>query len=197
MENLNQLTDDELVKLYTNGKNEAFDILLERYKSKLYSYIYYTVHDEDVADDLFQETFVKVIVYLQANRYIPSGKFQAWIRRIAHNMIMDYYRQKVGENIVHNNAEDGELLNNSNLADPSIEMQQVNNQTFSDVEKLYKMLPNVQSQVVFMRFYQDLSFKEIADELGISINTALGRMRYALINMRRIAEEKNISLAIN
>jgi len=197
MENLNQLTDDELVKLYTNGKNEAFDILLERYKSKLYSYIYYTVHDEDVADDLFQETFVKVIVYLQANRYIPSGKFQAWIRRIAHNMIMDYYRQKVGENIVHNNSEDGELLNNSNLADPSIEMQQVNNQTFSDVEKLYKMLPNVQSQVVFMRFYQDLSFKEIADELGISINTALGRMRYALINMRRIAEEKNISLAIN
>lgn|SRR5574344_598394 len=197
MENLIQLTDDELVKLYAKGTNEAFDTLLERHKSKLYSYIYYNVHDEDVADDLFQETFIKVIMHIQSGKYSAEGKFAAWTRRIAHNMIMDYYRQKLGENTVSNDAEDGELLNNAYLADPSIEMQQVHNQTLDDVEKLYKMLPKVQSEVVFMRFYQDLSFREIADELGISINTALGRMRYALINMKKIATEKNISLSWN
>ena len=189
----NHLTDDELVKMYANGDNEAFDSLLNRYKSKLYSYILYTVHDEDTANDIFQETFVKVILSIQSKHYAPSGKFYAWITRIAHNMIMDFYRQKNNENMVSDDAENGQRLNNERLSDPSYEMQQVYEQSLSDVVVLYKMLPKAQSEIVFMRFYQDMSFKEIAEELGISINTALGRMRYAIINMKRIAAEKNIS----
>ena len=197
MKDLSQLTDDALVELYVNGNNEAFDTLLERYKSKLYSYIYYTVHDEAVANDIFQDTFVKVITYIQAGRYTPSDKFQAWITRISHNIIMDYYRNISTDDTTSSDYDNGELLNTVRLSDPSIEMQQVHDQTLAEVGQLYKMLPKSQSQVIYMRFYQDMSFKEIAEELGISINTALGRVRYALINMRRIASEKNISLAVS
>ncbi len=197
MKDLSQLTDDALVELYVNGNNEAFDTLLERYKSKLYSYIYYTVHDEDVANDIFQDTFVKVITYIQAGRYTPSDKFQAWITRISHNIIMDYYRNISTDDTTSSDYDNGEILNTVRLSDPSIEMQQVHDQTLAEVGQLYKMLPESQSQVIYMRFYQDMSFKEIAEELGISINTALGRVRYALINMRRIASEKNISLAVS
>ena len=184
MKDLSQLTDDALVELYVNGNNEAFDTLLERYKSKLYSYIYYTVHDEDVANDIFQDTFVKVITYIQAGRYTPSDKFQAWITRISHNIIMDYYRNISTDDTTSSDYDNGEILNTVRLSDPSIEMQQVHDQTLAEVGQLYKMLPESQSQVIYMRFYQDMSFKEIAEELGISINTALGRVRYALINMR-------------
>ena len=191
------LTDDELVKLYAEGTNEAFDVLLDRYKNKIYSYILYTVHDEDTANDLFQETFIKVIVNIQSKRYSTEGKFQAWVTRIAHNMIMDFYRQKAVENTVGDETEDGQIFNSANLSDPSIESQQIHDQTLRDVKALYKMLPQPQGEIVFMRFYQNLSFKEIAEELGISINTALGRMRYAIINMRKMAEEKNISFALN
>ncbi len=187
------LTDDELVKMYANGNNEAFDCLLNRYKSKLFSYIFYIVHDEDTANDVFQETFVKVILSIQAKHYAPTGKFYAWVTRIAHNIIMDLYRQKSNENLSSDEEDNYHLLNNENLCEPSFEMQQVYDQSLSDIVILYKMLPKTQSQIVFMRFYQDMSFKEIAEELGISINTALGRMRYALINMKRIAVEKNIS----
>jgi len=187
------LTDDELVKMYANGNNEAFDSLLNRYKSKLYSYIFYTVHNEDLANDIFQETFVKVILSIQSKHYAPSGKFYAWITRIAHNMIMDQYRQKNCDTLISEDPETGQITGDVTLSDPSFEMQQVYNQSLNDVVTLYKMLPEAQSQIVFMRFYQDMSFKEIAEELGISINTALGRMRYAIINMKRIAAEKNIS----
>ncbi len=187
------LTDDELVKMYANGNNEAFDSLLNRYKSKLYSYIFYTVHNEDLANDIFQETFVKVILSIQSKHYAPSGKFYAWITRIAHNMIMDQYRQKNCDTLISEDPETGQITGDVTLSDPSFEMQQVYDQSLNDVVTLYKMLPEAQSQIVFMRFYQDMSFKEIAEELGISINTALGRMRYAIINMKRIAAEKNIS----
>lgn len=197
MKDLNILTDDELVMNYANGNNEAFDVLLDRYKSKLFSYIYYTVHDESLADDLFQETFVKVIVRIQAGRYVAAGKFQAWLTRIAHNLIIDYYRQKSNENSVSNDNEDYSLLNDVSLAAPCYETQLINEQTLSDAKHLCAMLPESQSQVVYMRFYNNMSFKEIAETLGISINTALGRMRYAIINMRRMAEEKNISLEFN
>ncbi len=193
MDFYSHLTDDELVKMYANGSNEAFDSLLSRYKNKLFSYIFYTVHDEDMANDIFQETFVKVILNIQSGNYVPSGKFYAWITRIAHNMIMDQYRQQGLNNFIQEDPETGQVANNVELSDPSFEMQQVYDQSISDVVKLYKMLPDVQREIVFMRFYQDMSFKEIAEELGISINTALGRMRYAIINMKRIAAEKNIS----
>ena len=193
MDFYSHLTDDELVKMYANGSNEAFDSLLSRYKNKLFSYIFYTVHDEDMANDIFQETFVKVILNIQSGNYVPSGKFYAWITRIAHNMIMDQYRQQGLNNFIQEDPETGQVANNVELSDPSFEMQQVYDQSISDVVKLYKMLPDVQREIVFMRFYEDMSFKEIAEELGISINTALGRMRYAIINMKRIAAEKNIS----
>ncbi|MDD4759596.1 MAG: sigma-70 family RNA polymerase sigma factor [Bacteroidaceae bacterium] len=197
MEKGNMLTDDELVMMYANGNNEAFDILLDRYKSKLFSYIYYTVHDESLADDIFQETFVKVITRIQAHRYTASGKFQAWLTRIAHNLIIDYYRQKNNENSVSKDEVEYDVFNDMTSADFSYESQLVNEQTLSDVKTLCSLLPENQSQVVYMRYYSNMSFKEIADTLDISINTALGRMRYALINMRRMVSEKNISLTLN
>ena len=193
MSNLSQMTDEELAMQYVQGNNKAFDLLLSRNQSKLFSYILFVVHDQDVANDIFQETFVKVILNIQSGNYVPSGKFYAWITRIAHNMIMDQYRQQGLNNFIQEDPETGQVANNVELSDPSFEMQQVYDQSISDVVKLYKMLPDVQREIVFMRFYQDMSFKEIAEELGISINTALGRMRYAIINMKRIAAEKNIS----
>lgn len=197
MQTLNSWTDDQLVSMYAQGNNEAFDVLLDRYKSKLYSYIFYTVHDEDLANDLFQETFVKVIMRIQEGRYQATGKFQAWITRIAHNLIIDYYRDRANENLISNDEVEYDLLNDANLADSSHESQLVNNQTLNDVKLLCQALPDSQSEVVRMRYYYNMSFREIAETLGISINTALGRMRYALINMRRMAAEKNISLEIN
>jgi RNA polymerase sigma-70 factor (ECF subfamily) len=197
MQTLNSWTDDQLVSMYAQGNNEAFDVLLDRYKSKLYSYIFYTVHDEDLANDLFQETFVKVIMRIQEGRCQAAGKFQAWITPIAHNLIIDYYRDKANENLISNDEVDYDLLNDANLADSSHESQLVNKQTLNDVKLLCQALPESQSEVVRMRYYYNMSFREIADTLGISINTALGRMRYALINMRRMATEKNISLEIN
>ena len=197
MNNRNIPTDDELVMMYANGNNEAFDILLDRYKSKLYSYIYYTVQDEELANDFFQDTFVKVITRIQDGKYMPTGKFQAWLLRIAHNLIIDYYRQKENENWVMNDEAEYDLLNDAPLASPCYESELVNEQTLKDVKYLCQLLPENQSQVVYMRYYYNMSFKEIADQLDISINTALGRMRYALINMRKIAQEKNISLTLN
>jgi RNA polymerase sigma factor (sigma-70 family) len=197
MEYTKTLTDDQLVEMYAQGNNEAFDALLDRYKSKLYSYIYLTVRDEDLANDLFQETFVKVIMRIQEGRYQASGKFQAWITRIAHNLIMDSYRLRAGENAMSNDGDGPDLLNDVSLADESYEQQLVYSQTLEDVKKLCQMLPQSQSEVVYMRFYSNMSFKEIADKLDISINTALGRMRYALLNMRRLACENHISLSLH
>lgn len=197
MEYTKTLTDDQLVEMYAQGNNEAFDVLLDRYKSKLYTYILLTVRDEDLANDLFQETFVKVIMRIQEGRYQPSGRFQAWITRIAHNLIMDSYRLRSGENVMSNDDDGPDLFNDAGLADESYEQQLVYCQTLEDVKKLCRMLPDNQSEVVYMRYYSNMSFKEIADKLGISINTALGRMRYALLNMRRMAAENHISLSLH
>lgn len=196
MEYTKTLTDDQLVEMYAKGNNEAFDALLDRYKSKLFSYILITVHDEDLANDIFQETFVKVIMRIQEGRYRPVGKFQAWITRIAHNLVMDSFRLRAGGNVLSNDNDGPDLMNDVSLADESYEQQLVYSQTLDDVKKLCKMLPDTQSEVVYLRYYNNMSFKEIADKLGISINTALGRMRYALLNMRRMANENHISLSI-
>ena len=194
MNNFKAMTDDELVGLYAQGNNVAFDILLSRYESKLYSYIFYIVHDEEVANDLFQDTFLKVITRIQEGSYTGYGKFQAWITRIAHNLVMDYFRDKEQANTISNDEADYDLLNNIRLAEHTPEEQMLISQSLKDAKAIMELLPEPQSEVVRMRFYENLSFKEIADKLNISINTALGRMRYAVINMRAIAQERHIAL---
>jgi RNA polymerase sigma-70 factor (ECF subfamily) len=150
-----------------------------------------------VAEDIFQETFVKAIVTLQQGRYTNDGKFAAWITRIAHNLVIDQFRIERNENTVSNDETEVDLLNDARLAEGTIENRMVNEQVLKDVRMLVDELPDCQREVVFMRYYQDLSFKDIADITGVSINTALGRMRYAILNMRRIAAEKNISLVLD
>lgn len=196
MENLTRCTDDQLVALYVSGLNEAFDTLLERHKDRLYSYIFFIVKNADVADDLFQETFMKAIVTLQEGRYVESGKFSAWLTRIAHNLIIDLFRTERNENTVSNEESGLELAESNDMTDLSTEMRMVNEQTLKDVRRLMDHLPAPQREVVFMRYYQNLSFKEISETTGVSINTALGRMRYAILNMRRMASEHHLSLLL-
>lgn len=196
MENLTQMTDDKLVSLYVGGNNSAFDVLLNRHKDRLFYYIYFIVRSKEVAEDIFQETFVKAIIKLQEGRYQPDGKFGAWITRIAHNLVIDQFRQERNENLVSNDETEVDLLNNAALAEGTIENRMVNEQVLRDVRALVNELPDCQREVVYMRYYQQLSFKDISDITGVSINTALGRMRYAILNMRRIAAEKNISLVL-
>lgn len=198
MKNLNEMTDEQLAMSYVNGNNRAFDILLSRNQSKLFAYILFVVHDRDVADDLFQETFVKVVMRLQQGKYSPTGKFGAWVMRIAHNVIMDWYREQRQDKVVEA-PKDNDLSNlgkKDDLLDGSIEAQYVNAQVLTDVKKMMNKLPAPQREVVYMRYYQELSFKEIAETTGVSINTSLGRMRYALLNLRRMAKENQIQLQL-
>ena len=192
---LNEMTDEELALSYVRGNNQAFDLLLSRNQSKLFSYIPFVVHEQDLANDIFQETFVKVITKLQEGRYIDSGKFSAWIMRIAHNVIMDWYRDNRAKNIVET-SDDNDLSNvtGNDITDFNIEDRYVNEQVLRDVKKMMNLLPPTQREIVFMRFYQEMSFKEIAETTGVSINTALGRMRYAILNMRRMARKNKLSL---
>lgn len=196
MNDLKQMTDDMLVSLYVGGNNSAFDVLLNRHKDRLYYYIYFIVRSREVAEDIFQETFVKAIVKMQEGKYQPDGKFAAWITRIAHNLVIDQFRQERNENLVSSDDEEVDILNDASLSEGTIENQMVNDQVLRDVRALIDELPDCQREVVFMRYYQQLSFKDISDITGVSINTALGRMRYAILNMRRIAAEKDISLVM-
>ena len=197
MKKLKTMTDEELVVLYAKGNNPAFDVLLNRYKSSVHSYIYYIIRDRDLAEDIFQETFVKVIMTIKQGRYTESGKFKAFIMRIAHNLVIDNFRQERNENTISNDEVDVDLFNDVRLCDSTIEDNMIQNQVFDDVRKMVKHLPENQREVLEMRYYQDLSFKEIADITGVSINTALGRMRYAILNMRRMAEENQIELSFS
>lgn len=198
MENISRLTDEELAISYVRGNNRAFDELLSRNQSKLFSYILFVVRDEDKANDLFQETFVKVITKLHQGRYVDSGKFGAWIMRIAHNVIMDWYRDQRSRNLIEPTDEnDLSNLSGNEILDSNVENRYVNDQIMVDVKNMMNMLPPTQREVVFMRFYQDLSFKEIAETTGVSINTSLGRMRYAILNLRRMSKEHNIALQLD
>lgn len=198
MENIRRLTDEELAISYVRGNNRAFDELLSRNQSKLFSYILFVVRDEDKANDLFQETFVKVITKLHQGRYVDSGKFGAWIMRIAHNVIMDWYREQRSRNLIEPTDEnDLSNLSGNEILDSNVENRYVNDQIMVDVKNMMNMLPPTQREVVFMRFYQDLSFKEIAETTGVSINTSLGRMRYAILNLRRMSKEHNIALQLD
>ena len=196
METLIAMTDEQLVCDYSNGNNLAFDILLARHKQGVFNYIYFTVRNRELAEDIFQETFIKAIVTIKQGRYTETGKFRAWISRIAHNLIIDHFRQEKNENTVSNDEAPIDLLNNPNLCDGTIEDELVRMQITSDIRRLISFLPDNQKEVLEMRYYQDLSFKEIADLTDVSINTALGRMRYAILNIRRMAEENNIVLTM-
>ena len=177
MNDLFDRTDEELVALYAEGNNGAFDVLLKRHQVRTFNYIYYIVKDKELANDIFQETFVKAIMTIKQGRYTENGKFPAWISRIAHNQNMDIFNRK-------------------ELSEGTVEDTIVQNQIEADVRKLIKALPHSQREVLVMRYYKNMSFKEIADHTKVSINTALGRMRYAILNLRKMAEENNIVLTL-
>ena len=196
MKIFNDKSDEQLISLYVDGNNEAFDSLLERHKDRIYMYIYHSVKNEELADDIFQDTFVKAIMTIRQGRYVENGHFSAWITRIAHNLIIDYFRQTKAENLQSTDDTDINILNRKELSDSTIEDSLVESQIHSDVRRLIRALPDSQREVLVMRYYKNMSFKEIADTTGVSINTALGRMRYAILNMRRLAEEHNIVLTL-
>lgn len=189
---MTELTDRELVMAYANGDNTAFDTLLNRHQKTVFNYIFHIVKDTDLANDIFQETFVKAIIVIRQGRYEDNGKFGAWINRVAHNLIIDHFRRTKSENTISNDADGNDLLNDKDLCEASIEDSLVQTQLTKDIRRLVRELPEAQRQVLMMRIYRDMSFKEIAEETGVSINTALGRMRYALRNMRRLADESRL-----
>ncbi|HCY45795.1 MAG TPA: RNA polymerase subunit sigma-24 [Flavobacteriales bacterium] len=189
-------TDQELVVLYISGKDLAFEQLMARHKSRVYTKIYLMVKDREVTEDIFQDCFIKVINTLRKGKYNDEGKFLPWILRIAHNLVIDYFRKGKKMPTVRSD-ENYDVFSTIKHDDLHIEDQIVKDQIMGDVKKLIKELPQDQKEVVLMRIYYKMSFKEISVTLDISINTALGRMRYALINLRKIVDEKNINLLVN
>ena len=189
-------SDKDLVRQYIRGSETSFEILLKRHQDKVYNYINMMVRDTDIANDVFQDTFIKVIQTLKLGKYNEEGKFLPWVMRIAHNLIIDHFRKekkmpKVNTR-VKGEDEDFDIFSVLNMDDTSIEDKMVMDQVHDDVRRLVEYLPDEQKEVVIMRHYQNLSFKEISEKTGVSINTALGRMRYALINLRKLIEENNM-----
>ena len=194
MQNYNLLTDEQLVAAYAKGENNAFDVLLSRHKTKLFNYILQIVRDRDLADDIFQETFVKAIVTIRQGRYKDFGKFSAWLSRIARNLAIDSFRAEKSEAEISADNTDFDIFNRRELSEDTIEDAMIDLQIESDVRALIDELPDSQKEVLTMRYYIDMSFKEIAEATGVSINTSLGRMRYAILNLRRMAKEKSLIL---
>ena len=190
------LNDKELVMRYRDGDVASFQILVDRYQNKIYSYVQMLVKDKQLADDIFQDTFLKIIRTIKAGAYKEEGKFIQFAMRIAHNLIIDYFRKAKRLPMVDPTKEDYDMLDNARFMDPSIEEQIVTEQIYDDVRKMIEYLPEEQREVLVMRMYDDMSFKEIADATNVSINTALGRMRYALINLRKMAKQKNVTLTV-
>ncbi len=195
MRNNMKLTDEQLIAAYAAGDNTAFDTLLLRHKDRLFTYIYQLVGDSNLADDIFQETFVKVIMTVKQGRYRDMGKFSAWVTRIARNLVIDSFRAEKSEASISTDDETVDILNRRELAEDNIEDAMIDLQIEDDIRSLVDRLPQVQKEVLTMRYYQDLSFKEIAELTGVSINTALGRMRYAILNLRKMAKEKELCFA--
>lgn len=196
MKNLHELTDEKLVSLYTQGNNSAFDTLLKRYESKVFSYLLYSVKNQELAEDLFQDVFIKMIVRLKNGQYAENGKFASWMMRIVHNHLIDYYRTNPSDRIISNDASEKDLFNNAHIAiNENREQEMIDQQTLHDVKSLIALLPDNQREVLMMRVYDELSFKEIAEKTHCSINTALGRMRYAILNLRHMAFERGINMA--
>ena len=196
METLKERSDERLIALYVDGNNEAFDVLIDRHKDRVYSYILHYVKNPELADDIFQETFVKAIVTIKQNRYVENGRFSAWITRIAHNLIFDYFRKEKSENLQSTDAGDINILNRKELSEATVEDHILLSQIETDIHRLIMALPENQREVLQLRYFKDMSFKEIAMLTNVSINTALGRMRYAILNMRKMAQENHISLSL-
>jgi RNA polymerase sigma-70 factor (ECF subfamily) len=193
---MENLSDESLVALFAQGKDEAFDVLLERYQSKLMSYIMLVVKNSDVADYFFQDTYTKVIVTVKSGRYHETGRFVGYLFRIAHNRIIDSFRQEQNSPCISEGERDYDIFNNLQLTDASYEDTLAARQVQRDIRRLIMSLPENQREVVIMRYYKNMSFKEIAEATNVSINTALGRMRYAILNIRKMAADHQIALAV-
>ncbi|MBP7496158.1 MAG: sigma-70 family RNA polymerase sigma factor [Bacteroidales bacterium] len=188
-----QISDQELISQYLQGNEQSFEKLFRRHKDKIYTYIVILVKDKDLADDMFQDTFIKVINTLKSGYYNEEGKFISWVYRIAHNLIIDHFRRNT-KMPIFDSKNDTDIFRKVKIYDDNIEDKMVEEQVYKDIRNLVELLPSEQKDVLLMRHYANLSFKEIADISGVSINTALGRMRYALINMRKLIDEKKINL---
>ena len=191
---LDKLNDNELVQRFIQGDHESLEVLIVRHKSRVYSYILLIVKNQDLAEDIFQDTFIKVIRSLKRGKYIENGKFVSWVLRIAHNLIIDHFRKEKQQGTISNDSSDVDIFNSQKFSEETVEDQMVYSQILSEVKHLVKELPEDQQQVIYMRHYMGLSFKEIAEQTEVSINTALGRMRYALINLRKLVDEKKLNL---
>jgi len=185
------------VRQFVDGKQSAIEELISRHKNRVFTYILLIVKNQHLAEDIFQDTFIKVIKSLKAGKYQDKGKFVSWVLRIAHNLIIDYYRKQKLQKTLSNDDSEMDLFNSKKLAEDTVEDTMVQDQIYSEVRTLLESLPADQRNVVYLRHYCGLSFKEIADQTGVSINTALGRMRYALINMRKMMEEYNMNLTLS
>ena len=196
MNDLNTMTDYELVSLYEQGNDSAFDIILKRHQDYVYSYITFVVRSEDRAEDIFQETFTRAIIAIRSHKYQTTGKFSAWLIRIAHNLIVDQMRND--EEIHTTSREDfpRDITDSLRYSEGSLETKLIEQQNIKTLRRLLSYLPESQREVVIMHFYENLTFREIAEKTNVSINTSLGRMRYALINLRKMAKEHNIELAL-
>ncbi|HAF28901.1 MAG TPA: RNA polymerase subunit sigma-24 [Bacteroidales bacterium] len=191
-----KLTDHELVQKFVNGEQSSFEILINRHKDKVYTYIFLMVKNEHLAQDIFQETFIKVVKSLHAGKYQENGKFISWVVRIAHNLIIDHFRKEKQMKTFSNDDYESDIFNSTKFSDKTVEDGIIYEQIMTDVRQLVDFLPDEQKEVILLRHFMGLSFKEIADQTNVSINTALGRMRYALINLRKLVEEKNLSLTL-
>ncbi len=187
-------SDKELISSYLNGNQISLERIIQRHKNRVFAYILMVVKDKQLADDIFQDTFIKVINTVRSGAYKEEGKFIQWVMRIAHNLIIDYFRKSKRIPVVENDNDDFDIFDTIRFTDPSIEDQMITDQIHSDVRRLIELLPPEQKEVLFMRHYSEMSFKDIAEQTDVSINTALGRMRYALINLRKLIEEKNVIL---
>jgi RNA polymerase sigma-70 factor (ECF subfamily) len=186
-----EISDNELILNYVNGDESALKILIQRHQKKVFSYILVSVKNRELAEDIFQDTFIKVVNTLRAGAYKEEGKFVQWVMRIANNLKIDYYR-KVQRMPSFESGDDFDIFDVLNGTDRSVEDRIIEEQINSDVKALVKLLPDEQREVLEMRIYEDISFKDIADMTNVSINTALGRMRYALINLRKMIKDNNV-----
>ncbi len=191
------VSDYELITRFINGEQACFEQIIHRHKNKVFAYINMYIRDQALAEDIFQDTFLKVIQSVKAGKYSDNGKFLSWVMRIAHNLIIDHFRRLKQMNTISNDNYESDLFNSKRFAEDNVEDDMVRQQIHKDVRNIISSLPDDQREVVILRHYADLSFKEIADITGVSINTALGRMRYALINMRKLMVENKISLTVD
>jgi RNA polymerase sigma-70 factor (ECF subfamily) len=190
-----KISDKELIGRYLQGDHNSLEIIISRHKNRIYAYILMITKNKELADDLFQDTFIKVINTIRSGSYNEEGKFLQWVMRIAHNLTIDHFRKSNRIPVIDNSKnENFDIFENLNMMDKSIEDRLITDQIHKDVRKLIELLPDEQREVLYMRHYAEMSFKDIAEVTGVSINTALGRMRYALINMRKLIEEKNVVL---